>query len=198
MPNATTTNCSCFVQIAIKTPHLLFTSYDTQGEKNTFNMLSDNQALSVHVSWHFMFSILHEKSAMHFIEIQTHKCDFLKIPSTCKCPASIHLTTQKNGYYSSYQNNIIVIIKGYEEKQFVKNNFPSAHTLKLQQLTYLCLSSATLMERGSLFCTISKVSLALILELAECSLFPYLWYGQCWEVNLNVFTAKTAQPSQFT
>lgn len=79
-------------------------------------MLSDNQALSVHVSWHFMFSILHEKSAMHFIEIQTHKCDFLKIPSTCKCPASIHLTTQKNGYYSSYQNNIIVIIKGYEEK----------------------------------------------------------------------------------
>jgi len=44
-------------------------------------MLSDNQALSVHVSWHFMFSTLHEKSAMQFIEIQTHKRDFLKIAS---------------------------------------------------------------------------------------------------------------------
>ena len=29
IPNATTTNCSCFVWIAIKTPHLLFISYDT-------------------------------------------------------------------------------------------------------------------------------------------------------------------------
>ena len=34
VPNATTTTCSCFVWIAIKTPHLLFISWHLGGEKH--------------------------------------------------------------------------------------------------------------------------------------------------------------------